>query len=148
MAIEIERKYLVLKLDKKRLPKKGYRVLQGYLHYDPVVRVRIVDNRQGIFSVKGKGLLKRTEDEYPIPLKHARAMLKFSLGTIMKTRYKIGRLELDIFHGKLKGLILAEVELKNEREQVRLPNWLEAKEVTFDKRYQNNNLAQSGLPRR
>jgi len=160
MALEIERKYKVLKLDKKHLPRKGYQVIQGYLNYEPVLRVRIavlrhsvaskqrrmVDNRKAIFSIKGKGLLSREEFEYPIPLFHARELLKFSLGTIKKTRYKIGRLELDIFHGKLKGLILAEVELKNKREKVRLPDWLKCSEVTYDPRYQNNALAQFGLP--
>lgn len=167
MALEIERKYKVLKLDKKQLPRKGYQVIQGYLSYEPVLRVRIVDNRQAIFSIKGKGLLSREEFEYPIPLFHARELLKFSLGTIKKTRYKINRLrqrriclrhgdakrrlhpiELDIFHGKLKGLILAEVELKDRREKVRLPDWLKCKEVTYDPRYQNNALARFGLPPR
>lgn len=146
MALEIERKYKVLKLDKKQLPRKGYQVIQGYLSYEPVLRVRIVDNHRAIFSIKGKGLLSREEFEYPIPLLHAKELLKFSLGTIKKTRYKINRLELDIFHGKLKGLILAEVELKDRREKVRLPDWLTCKEVTQDPRYQNNALARFGLP--
>ncbi|MFH1229926.1 MAG: CYTH domain-containing protein [Planctomycetota bacterium] len=146
MALEIERKYKVLELDKKHLPRKGYQVIQGYLSYEPVLRVRIVDSRKAIFSIKGKGFLSREEFEYPIPLFHAKGLLKFSLGTIKKTRYKIGRLELDIFHGKLKGLILAEVELKDRREKVRLPDWLKCREVTYDPRYQNSALARFGLP--
>ena len=50
-------------------------------------------------------------------------------------------IELDVFHGKLSGLIMAEVEFdstEDAREFV-APSWF-IKEVTLDSRYQNANL--------
>jgi len=62
---------------------------------------------------------------------------------IEKTRYEIEvkkhLWEVDVFYGRNKGLILAEIELKYEDEYFRLPDWI-GLEVTSDKRYYNNNL--------
>ena len=51
-------------------------------------------------------------------------------------------IELDVFHGEYEGLVMAEVEFPSEEVAVEYegPEWFDD-EVTFDSRYQNNNLA-------
>lgn len=66
---------------------------------------------------------------------------------ITKVRYRIPHgkqtIELDIFtKPALRGLVIAEVELRNPKEKVSLPSWIEEyEEVTEDARFQNVNLA-------
>jgi adenylate cyclase len=66
-------------------------------------------------------------------------------GLVEKTRYLIysGKhtIEVDVFHGSNEGLILAEVELSEEREIFEKPSWL-GKEVTGDPMYYNAFLSQ------
>ena len=63
---------------------------------------------------------------------------------IRKTRYVVeyeGHVwEVDEFHDKNSGLIVAEIELNSEDEKFIIPSWIE-KEVTSDYRYLNSNLA-------
>ena len=41
--------------------------------------------------------------------------------------------------GENKGLILAEVELKSEKQDIKIPSWI-GKEVSGDPKYYNSNL--------
>jgi adenylate cyclase len=63
--------------------------------------------------------------------------------TLSKTRYRIPagkhEFEVDVFHGKLDGLVVAEVELASESDVVALPEWIRA-EVTSDFQYKNTSL--------
>ena len=47
--------------------------------------------------------------------------------------------EVDVFKGKLTGLVLAEIELTNENDLFDLPNWV-GQEVSTDPTYLNANL--------
>jgi len=139
MGVEIERKFLVSKdLLPRELP-EGDELEQGYLGMDPTVRVRLVTAHDGIrhaeLTVKGNGLLSRSEFNYPIPHEDAEALLR-------KVRRKLGRFELD--HFRERDLWLAEIELADERESFERPSWL-AEEVTHDPQYSNSRLA---APRR
>jgi CYTH domain-containing protein len=65
-------------------------------------------------------------------------------GKIVKTRYIIpaeGRLkfEVDVFHEKNEGLVIAEIELSAEDEEFNRPEWL-GEEVTGRPEYYNVNL--------
>ncbi|MFN5736296.1 MAG: adenylate cyclase, partial [Flavobacteriales bacterium] len=64
---------------------------------------------------------------------------------LSKTRYRImhaGNLwEIDVFHEKNEGLVLAEIELSAPDQVFEPPFWL-GEEVTDDARYLNVNLAQ------
>lgn len=145
---EIERKFLVdhSKWNPKDIGKK---MKQGYLSVVPerTVRIRITDE-EAYLTIKGKSVgIKRTEFEYKIPTKEAIELMKMCLDyPIEKTRYFEKRddvvWEIDIFEGKNKGLILAEVELKNETQYINLPPWIE-KEVSEDYRYFNSWLSQN-----
>jgi hypothetical protein len=52
------------------------------------------------------------------------------------------RYEIDVFKGKHRGLVIAEIELPTERARFERPQWL-GKEVTGEKRYYNATLASS-----
>lgn len=148
--MEIERKFLV-NLSGISLDACEFRELeQGYLCKEPVVRVRREDDRY-YMTYKGKGLLSREEYNLPLTAEGYEHLKKKSDGNlIVKRRYLIPYLsytiELDIFEGALKGLILAEVEFSSEEEAhaFPVPDWF-LQDVTPDPRYQNVNLT-DGLP--
>ena len=151
MGIEIERKFLVTKADWRPLVRgPGLPIRQGYLAAGgpglPVVRIRIA-GPAAFLTVKGPGGKVRAEFEYPIPLADAEAMLALSpVALLSKTRWEVPHLghvwTVDEFHAphRLKGLVLAEVELDTEEVEPPLPPWLGA-EVTEDPRYSNAALA-------
>ena len=146
MANEIERKFL-LKNDTWRGQEKGKRYRQGYLSIvkERTVRVRTAGDK-GFLTVKGITVgASRPEYEYKIPLKDANEMLDqlCERPLIEKTRYRISHAglvwEVDEFEGDNRGLVTAEVELKDEHQSVTLPDWV-GEEVTGDPRYFNANL--------
>src|SRR5437588_12343144 len=101
MATEIERKFLVKReLLPKELP-PGDELEQGYLSTDPTVRVRLVARPDGTrhaeLTVKGKGLIRRAEFNYPIPAQDAEALLRLCGRSLRKVRRKLGRFDLDHF---------------------------------------------------
>lgn len=146
MAIEIERKFLVKGNQWKGVAHPTiYRQGYIYTHNKTTVRVRIAGN-QAYLTIKGKrNGNARSEFEYPIPLEDAEEMLNTLCDRplIEKTRYQLVVddliWEIDEFSGENEGLILAEVELKNEDQLIDLPNWI-GEEVTEDERYYNASL--------
>jgi len=148
MSIEIERKYLVTG-DYKESAHISYMIKQGYLSKVPerTVRVRIRDN-QAFLTIKGKSSvsgLSRYEFEKEISLQEAEELLLLcEKGIIEKTRHIIhfegNTFEVDEFHGRLNGLVIAEIELKSEKQSFTKPQWL-GQEVTGDKRYYNSFLS-------
>ena len=146
MAQEIERKFLVLG-DAWRKLGAGMVYRQGYLSTvkERTVRVRIVGD-QGYLTVKGVSVgARRAEFEYEIPVADADAMLNelCEQPLIEKTRRKIpfdGLVwEVDEFAGENLGLVVAEVELREEDQEISLPDWI-GEEDTDDPRYFNANL--------
>ncbi|MBU0923570.1 CYTH domain-containing protein [bacterium] len=146
MAVEIERKYLI-DLEKLGKLENPNRIKQGYLsiNKESVVRVRI-KNDKAYLTIKGSNNgISRLEFEYEISFNEANEMLdKLCQKPIIdKTRYVINYdvhiWEIDIFYGDNEGLVVAEVELKDENEQIKLPSWIK-EEVTHDNRYFNSNL--------
>ena len=135
MAREIERRFLVH--DTSFLcGRSGQRIVQGYLAKESgamSARVRIIDR-------------ERDEFEYRIPLDDAEQMLIDHCANrfVDKTRYIIEHhrqtFEVDVFHGRHAGLVIAEVELRHPNELVSLPNWVGA-EITHASGYGNYSLA-------
>lgn len=146
MAIEIERKFLVLNPDFLK-GRQGTEYKQGYLNREgATVRVRIA-GENAFLTIKGKSDgISRLEYEYAIPRTEANEMLAnlCALPPIEKTRYLIdfaGKCwEVDVFHGANKGLIVAEIELNDVDEHFEKPDWL-GEEVSHDPRYFNSQLA-------
>lgn len=148
MAIECERKFLVQD-DRWRISIRSSSVLkQGYVTttQDPSVRVRIKDDGALLTIKGGSDPLHRLEFEYRIPYGDGIAILNqlCSKPLIEKVRHEVlgpdGLLwEIDEFQGSLSGLILAEVELPDDKSLVSLPPWI-GQEVTQDPSYLNSNL--------
>jgi CYTH domain-containing protein len=146
MSVEIEKKFLVIGDDWKKLT-AGTIYRQGYLKsgHGCTVRVRIAGER-GYLTVKGVSVgAARKEYEYEIPLAEAGEMLEnlCNKPLIEKRRYRIPIAdhiwEVDEFFGENEGLVIAEVELKKEDEDFVKPEWV-GMEVTGDIRYYNANL--------
>lgn len=145
--MEIERKFLLHhQLWDAVIKPNPKKIVQAYLvnTAEKTIRVRIKGDK-GFITIKGptKGI-SRSEFDYEIPLTDAEAMIaQFAEKVIDKDRYEImfdGKLwEVDIFHGKLEGLILAEIELESEDEVFSLPEWI-AEEVSHDVEYFNARL--------
>ena len=145
--MEIERKFLVHKELWEALEKPvSTRIVQGYLSDDEncTVRVRIKGDKAFI-TIKGKTVgISRSEYEYAVPLADGVKMIdEFCEKKILKERFEIplGRhtWEVDVFHGRLAPLVIAEIELDSEEEAFELPEWV-AKEVSDDPRYYNSRL--------
>ena len=149
--VEIERKFLVNSTDFKEQASAKNQIAQGYLNSHPerTVRVRI-KGESGFLTIKGKGNesgTTRLEWETEIPLAEAKPLLALcEKGIIDKIRYEItvGKhtFEVDEFFGENEGLLLAEVELRDENENFEKPSWL-GKEVTNDERYYNAYLSKN-----
>jgi CYTH domain-containing protein len=147
MATETERKFLVL----GEFRDKAVRIIeitQGYLSVDPfkTIRIRITDNEAylTVKSPRKADTIARGEWEFSIPPSDARDLMEICLpGRVVKTRYEIPagnrKFEVDVFHDKNEGLIIAEIELGSENEHFDKPEWL-GDEVTGDPRYYSSNL--------
>ncbi len=154
MAIEIERKFLVVGDDWRKHAHKVVPMAQGYLNdlatvdagsMHASVRVRIAGH-QGYLNLKSRELGRsRQEFDYPIPADDARALLALCVGGVIdKRRHYIdhaGHLwELDEFIGDNAGLVVAEIELSSVNEDFERPQWLGV-EATDALRYSNLALA-------
>jgi adenylate cyclase len=147
MAIETERKFLV-KGEFRDLASGKEEIVQTYLAIDQhkTVRLRIIDEKAFI-TIKSRpkaNSISRNEWEYEIPAEDAREMMAISLpGKIVKTRYLVpaGKhtFEVDVFHDKNEGLVIAEIELQMEDDEFEKPGWL-GEEVTGQPQYYNANL--------
>lgn len=148
MAKEIERKFLIRNDDWRHAVTGSITMEQCYLATmdDRSVRVRIRDNNNARLTVKvGQSNLIRDEFEYTIPVDDAREMMTLAVGKIIvKTRHLVEHegfvWEIDVFDGHLKGLFIAEVELKSLDQDPALPPWV-GEEVTGDRRFSNQMLA-------
>ena len=152
MALEIERKFLVINGQFKAMCTSEIEIEQGYLSLEKerTIRIRLKrteDDEHAVITVKGENRgAVRNEWEYDIPVEDARGMMALCVGNIIsKTRhivpYRGFTWEVDVFHGAHDGLVLAEVELPSADASPELPPFL-GREVTDDSRYYNSSLAQ------
>ena len=150
MSTEIERKFLVISDAWRRKATGKSHIVQGYLARGrrSTIRVRIKGSKSATLTIKSRQRgISRSEFEYPIPLKDARALLEMcGPSRIEKERYTVpqGKLiwEVDVFLSPI-GLVLAEVELESADQQIKLPGWV-GKDMTDDPDYRNSSLAESG----
>lgn len=145
-TIEIERKFRLRDDSWRGHVVRTNVIHQGYLSLDAARTVRVRTRGESAWlTVKGKTAgFTRPEFEYPIPLEDAQQMLGLALATVDKVRHEVdidGRVwEIDEFLGDNAGLILAELELKDEGEQFARPAWL-GEEVSSVPAYFNSALA-------
>ena len=148
--MEIERKYLVTSDCYKEMAVARYHIIQGYISREKTgtVRVRITDDK-AYLTIKGKpaaGHLARYEWEKEIDVHDAEELMKLCQGTLIdKTRWIVPaaeeglKWEVDEFHGKHEGLVVAEIELEREDQSFEKPDFI-GDEVTHDPRYYNANM--------
>jgi adenylate cyclase len=149
---EIERKFLVSAIPPEA--GRGTHIVQGYLELssdEDELRVR----RKGdatVLTVKSGHGLDRGEEEVSISAETFDALWPLTEGRrIEKRRYEIqhagATIELDVFDGRLEGLLIAEVEFDSTEESERFdpPGWF-GRDVTDDPGYSNRVLAERGAP--
>ncbi len=146
--MEIERKFLVGTLPNL----EGYRhseIVQGYISFSPEIRVRRLDNKY-YRTEKGEGMIEREEKEWEIDKETAEKMFKeVKTNLIEKTRYYIPYdkyiIELDIYKGVFKGLIVAEVEFESltDAQKFTPPEWF-LEDISEKREYRNKILALKG----
>jgi CYTH domain-containing protein len=108
---------------------------------------------QSVLTVKSGGARTRVEEELEIEPDRFERLWPLTEGRrIEKTRYEIAAdggatIELDVYSGRLAGLVVAEVEFDSESDAdaFAAPDWF-GREVTDDARYKNQRLAREGVP--
>ena len=147
--MEIERKFLV-----GALPNldgvKSSEIVQGYVSFSPEIRVRRLDNKY-YRTEKGEGMVVREEYEWEISKEAADKMFsEVKTNLIEKTRYYIPynnyTIELDVYKGIFKGLVVAEVEFMtlDEANSFTPPDWF-IEDISEKREYRNKILALKAL---
>lgn len=150
MAKEIERKFLVSGRSWRKHADRGKKIRQAYLAHtrELSIRVRTVGKSKAYLTIKSGGSgLSRAEYEYAIPVDDANRLMKQRIGRLIVKRRHIvnaakSRFEIDVFARKLKGLVIAEIELTSRHATFERPKWL-GREITGKKRYYNAALARA-----
>ncbi|MBN2808737.1 MAG: CYTH domain-containing protein [Deltaproteobacteria bacterium] len=148
MAIEIERKFLLLNDSWRLNADAGTVMRQGYLSNNgkSSIRVRISGDRANLNIKSSTTGIVRREYEYAIALSDAEEMLADLCheAIIEKVRYHVNFSgfiwEVDVFSGASSGLVVAEIELDELGQTFPRPEWL-GREVSEELRYYNSHLA-------
>lgn len=155
--MEIEKKFLVEKLPKGLDRYEKWDIEQAYLCGNPTVRIRKKNDEYILTYKSKKGMEKlireaqaRVCNEVELPLTktaYEHLLEKHDDNIVKKTRYIIPldekhKIELDVFAGKLKGLVMAEVEFESpeDAKAFKAPKWF-GEDVTPDDRYSNRRLS-------
>ena len=151
--MEIERKFLTkhIPFDITVYPFK--QISQVYISFSPTIRIRQSDDAY-ILTVKGKGHLAREEFELTLTKEeYDRLFLKTEGTPVVKKRYLVpveGGLtaEVDIYEGKLEGLMTTEVEFSSleDAENFIAPAWF-GRDVSEERAYKNTSLSLYGMPK-
>lgn len=146
MAVEIERKFLLASEAWRPLVKAKMHIRDGLIASsdERKARVRIVEERATV-AIKTKRVEGRREEfEYEIPMADAERLIECcGTNVLEKTRHLISledvTWEIDEYSGLLKGVILAEVEVRAPDQQIVLPEWI-GREITSDASYRKINM--------
>jgi adenylate cyclase len=150
-VVEIERKFLLRALPPRELLGRGAAIAQGYLPGG--LRLRRWDDLC-FMTLKGEGNLARAEWEVEMPRwAFDRLWPLTEKRRLEKTRYEVPHgeltLEVDEYHGTLRGLWVLECEFASEAaaHAFTLPAWAaSAVDVTADVAYRNSSLSIFGIP--
>jgi|SRR4029077_8796824 adenylate cyclase len=147
MSFEIERKFLVRGDHWRTGATERIRIRQAYLATEgkASVRVRIKD-KGATLTIKSRAPeRRRLELEYAIPMLEAEAAIALRRGIVVeKDRYLVPHAgavwEVDVFAGENEGLVIAEIELRDEHQPIALPTWV-GPEVTGQTQFYNSALS-------
>ena len=153
-GIEIERKFVVDRTPDGFDDYPSAEIEQGYLAITDEVEVRVRRyGEQAFLTIKSGGDQVRVEEEMEIDARRFSELWPLTEGRrIEKCRSRIPTgdgltIELDVYQGRLSGLLVAEVEFDSPDAAAGFdpPEWF-GREVTDDPRYKNTRLATAGLP--
>jgi adenylate cyclase len=148
MSFEIERKFLVVNDCWRASVIDSDVIRDGTVSEHNGAKVRVRLGRAGAWlTVKSdRSGPSRLEYEYEIPRSDAEEMLTriCDQNIFEKARHKVehaGNIWLiDIYGGRLSGIVLAEIELQSEDEYFELPDWT-GQEVTYNARFHKRTIA-------
>ena len=150
--IEIERKFLVANDEWRQSAVRSVSIRDGLIatYKDRKVRVRIAGDIATV-AIKGPRIgVVRPEFEYEIPIVDAEKMLSTMCqdDTLEKQRFFVedagATWHVDVYDGILQGVVIAEIELKQESQELILPRWI-GKEVTGNSFYKKINMRERAL---
>lgn len=146
---EIERKFLLKRLPVEILHSRHFKIAQGYLANERGGRhVRLRKKaKTATLTFKVGRSTAREEREIRLSPKQFATLWPATAGRrLHKTRYLVPwkklTIEIDIYHGRNHGLIVAEVEFPSlsSCRKFKPPAWF-GRDVTGEKRYSNVRLA-------
>lgn len=146
---EIERKFLVREVPRGLANYRSTLIAQGYLvSLDDGLQVRLRKSGEHYLLTFKRGVGRvREEREIELSAAQFEALWPATEGKrLTKTRYEIPFgdrvVEIDVYHERHEGLIVAEVEFDDEEgaKNFQPPEWL-GDDVTGDPRYSNQLLA-------
>lgn len=129
--MEIELRFLVknVPLNLNNYKKRELQDAYPFIEEPKYLRARRSDDKYTLTFKKGEGLVRVEKqiiidkETFELLWRESDPKLKAS-----RTRYLIPHgnktIELDVFHGMLDGLVIAEIELDSENEKVALPEWI------------------------
>jgi len=148
-AREIERKFLVREMPDGLTSYRSNKISQGYLvslDDGTQVRLRRKGSQHSLTFKRGTGNV-REEREVELTATQFDALWPATEGKrLVKTRYEIPLgervVEIDVYHERHEGLVVAEVEFDDEKaaKDFQPPDWL-GDDVTGDPGYSNQLLA-------
>lgn len=149
--MEIERKFVPVRLPENLEQYPCHEIEQGYLCTSPTIRIRKMDDTY-FLTYKSSGMMAHEEYEMPLTKESYLHLREKTDGILIeKRRYLIPldgthTIELDIFYGRLDGVTLAEVEFASVEEANAFtpPEWF-GQDVTYDKRYHNSEMSKGTL---
>jgi len=157
--MEIERKFLLSGVPPTMRFARRQPIRQGYLALDGDTEVRIrISPKGAVLTIKSGSGGVRVEEEITLQARQAEALWELTEGRrVQKTRRHV-RLagagsdaelvaEVDEYAGSLDGLVVVEVEFRDEDAAAGFepPAWF-GRELTGDRRYANRSLASDGMP--
>jgi CYTH domain-containing protein len=146
---EIERKFLIKHFPVEILRSRHHEIAQGYLANETGGRhVRLRKKaKTASLTFKAGGGTAREEREIRLSAKQFATLWPATAGRrLHKTRYLVPWrnlvIEIDVYHGSNRGMIVAEVEFPSMAScrKFQPPSWF-GREVTGEKRYSNVRLA-------
>ena len=151
--MEIERQFLVddIKSVPLDMARRRYSICQGYISFNPEMRIRQLGNEY-FFTFKSSGGLVRREEEFKISEKDFLNLMPRITGKMLnKSRYEVmldsGQIAIfDVYEDDLSGMYMAEVEFDDvdDANAFTPPEWF-GREITYDTRLTAANIVKHGL---
>ena len=145
-CLEVERKFLVCSGSWRERVTETALIRQSYLTTAPGItaRVRQIADRTVLTYKTGRIGISRGEIEIPITAEVAAWLFAICpFPAIEKERHLVEHLgatwEIDVFLGRHRGLVIAELELAHPLQAVSLPDWV-GRDVTDDPKFRNSRL--------